>query len=119
MVTNNASHDRCIDYLEFTVTDIDRSKAFYGMAFGWTFTDYGPSYCEFTDGRLKGGFDANGQVRPGGPLVVLYGADLAEIEERIAAAGGTIVKPVFAFPGGRRFHFTDPDGYELAVWSER
>ena len=119
MVTDNANHDRCIDYLEFTVTDIDRSKAFYGTAFGWTFTDYGPSYCEFTDGRMKGGFDANGQVRSGGPLVVLYGADLAEVEERIAAAGGTIVKPVFAFPGGRRFHFTDPDGYELAVWSER
>ena len=117
--TNHDSRDRCIDYVEFTVTDIDRSKAFYGTAFNWTFTDYGPSYCEFSDGRMKGGFETGGPVRPGGPLVVLYGADLAEIENRIAAAGGTIVKPTFAFPGGRRFHFTDPDGYELAVWSER
>ena len=117
--TNHDSRDRCIDYVEFTVTDIDRSKAFYGTAFNWTFTDYGPSYCEFSDGRMKGGFDAGGPVRSGGPLVVLYGADLAEIENRIAAAGGTIVKPTFAFPGGRRFHFTDPDGYELSVWSER
>ena len=113
------SRDRCIDYVEFTVSDIDRSKTFYGTAFGWTFTDFGPSYCEFSDGRMKGGFDASGPVRSGGPLVVLYGADLAKIEDRIAAAGGTIVKPAFSFPGGERFHFTDPDGYELAVWSER
>lgn len=113
------SRDRCIDYVEFTVSDIDRSKAFYGTAFGWTFTDFGPTYCEFSDGCMKGGFDASGPVRAGGPLVVLYAADLGNIEDRIAAAGGTIVKPAFSFPGGERFHFTDPDGYELAVWSER
>jgi len=110
--------DRRVDYIEFNVADIARSKAFYGMAFAWTFTDYGPDYCEFSDGRMKGGFDATGPVRPGGPLVVLYGSDLAEISGRIEAAGGKIVKPIFEFPGGRRFHFTDPDGYELAVWSE-
>jgi predicted enzyme related to lactoylglutathione lyase len=113
-----AHHDRCIDYLELAVADTARSKAFYGDAFGWTFTDYGPDYCEFTDGHMKGGFNANGTVTPGGPLVVLYGADLSEIIDRIEAAGGSIVKPVYEFPGGRRFHFTDPDGYELAVWSE-
>ena len=67
--------------------------------------------------NMTGGFDATGPVTPGGPLVVLYGDDLAEIIERIEAAGGTIVKPVYEFPGGRRFHFTDPDGYELAVWT--
>ncbi len=111
-------HDRCIDYLEFNVADTARSKDFYGEAFGWTFTDYGPNYCEFTDGRMKGGFDASRPVTPGGPLVVLYGSDLTDMMDRIKAAGGKIVKPIFEFPGGRRFHFTDRDGYELAVWTE-
>ena len=110
-------HDRCVNYIEFGVSDIARSKAFYGAAFGWTFTDYGPDYCEFSDGHMKGGFDANGAVAPGGPLVVLYGDDLNDIIASVEAAGGKIVKPVFDFPGGRRFHFTDPDGYELAVWT--
>jgi len=114
----NSQRDHRIDYIELNVADIARSKAFYGKAFGWTFTDYGPDYCEFSDGRMKGGFDASGPVRPGGPLVVLYGSDLAEALARIEAAGGKIVKRIFEFPGGRRFHFTDPDGYELAVWSE-
>ena len=114
----NDGKDRRIDYVEFNVADMARSKAFYGAAFGWTFTDYGPSYCEFTDGHMKGGFDAIGPITTGGPLIVLYGADLAELQRRVEEAGGRIVKPVFEFPGGRRFHFTDPDGYELAVWTE-
>ncbi len=109
--------DRSINYIEFNVADIARAKAFYGTAFGWTFTDYGAEYCEFSDGHLTGGFAAGGPVTPGGPLVVLYGDDLAEIISAVEAAGGAIVKPVFEFPGGRRFHFTDPDGYELAVWT--
>ena len=114
-----AHQDRRIDYIEINVADIARSKDFYGKAFGWTFTDYGPQYCEFSDGRMKGGFDASLPVTIGGPLVVLYGSDLAEVLVRIETAGGKIVKPIFDFPGGRRFHFTDPDGYELAVWGER
>ena len=114
----NPQEDRRIDYIEFNVTDIARSKAFYGAAFGWTFTDYGPDYCEFSDGRMKGGFDATTPVNHGGPLVILYGADLTEIQKSVVAAGGEIVKPIFEFPGGKRFQFTDPDGYELAVWSE-
>jgi predicted enzyme related to lactoylglutathione lyase len=118
MASDQPQHDRSIDYIEFAVADIARSKAFYGEAFGWSFTDYGPDYCEFTDGHMKGGFDARGTVRTGGPLVVLYGSDLAEIMGRVQAAGGTTVKPVFEFPGGHRFHFSDPDGYELAVWTE-
>lgn len=108
--------DRRIDYVEFKVRDIVRSRAFYGAAFGWRFTDYGPSYCEFNDGRLTGGFTI-GDPQPGGPLVILYADDLADAERRLQAAGARIVKPAFAFPGGRRFHFADPDGYELAVWS--
>ena len=119
VVTGELSHeDRCIDYIEFNVADIERAKAFYGQAFGWRFTDYGPDYCEFTDGRIKGGFDGTAAANPGGPLVVLYGKDLTALQMRIEAAGGTITKAVFEFPGGRRFHFTDPEGYELAVWTE-
>jgi len=113
------TQDLCIDYIELNVVDIPRSKNFYGQAFGWTFTDYGPDYCEFSDGRMKGGFAAGGSPTPGGPLVVLYASDLADALRRVEAAGGTIVNPIFEFPGGRRFHFTDPDGYELAVWSDR
>ncbi|WP_439618940.1 VOC family protein [Shinella sp.] len=112
--------DRKIDYIEFNVADIARSKAFYGNAFGWTFTDYGPQYCEFQDGRLTGGFTTTAPVKAsGGPLVILFADDLEAIFGRVEKAGGTIVKPIFDFPGGRRFQFTDPDGYELAVWSDR
>lgn len=113
-----SENDQRIDYVEMGVADIARSKGFYGRAFGWTFTDYGPTYCEFSDGRLKGGFTTNDPVKPGGALVMLYADDLADTQRRVEAAGGRIAKPIFAFPGGRRFHFLDPDGYELAVWSK-
>lgn len=109
--------NRRIDYVEFGVADIARSKAFYGGAFGWTFTDYGPEYCEFSDGRMKGGFTTLTPPRPGGALIVLYGDDLAELQRRVEAVGGRIAKPVYDFPGGRRFHFLDMDGYELAIWT--
>ncbi|QEI04695.1 VOC family protein [Pigmentiphaga aceris] len=114
---SHQGQDRKIDNIEFNVTDIARTKAFYGSVFGWTFTDFGPTYTEFTDGRLTGGFTTGEEVRPGGPLIILYADDLAATQQRIEAAGARIVKPVFSFPGGRRFHFVDPDGYELAVWS--
>jgi len=107
------------DYVEFTVHDIARAKAFYGAVFGWTFTDYGPTYASFDDGRIGGGFTTDGAPRSGGPLVVFYAADLDATLARVKAAGGIIVKPPFAFPGGRRFHFTDPDGTEVAVWSQK
>jgi predicted enzyme related to lactoylglutathione lyase len=110
-----SEHDARIDYIEMNVADIERSKAFYGRAFGWTFTDYGPSYCEFADGRLTGGFTTNGEPTPGGPLVILYADDLAGMQRRVETAGGRISKPIFSFPGGQRFHFLDPDSYELAV----
>lgn len=114
----NATNDRRIDYVEFAVSDIARAKAFYGAAFGWTFADYGPDYCEFADGRLKGGFTTLSPPRPGGPLVILYGDDLPALVAHVEAAGGRIAKPIYDFPGGRRFHFLDPDGHELAVWSK-
>lgn len=114
-----AAHtDLGLDYVEFNVSDMARTKDFYARAFGWTYTDFGPDYCEFTDGVRKGGFDATLPPRPGGPLIVLYAFDLENARQRVEKAGGTISKPVFEFPGGRRFHFTDPDGYELAVWTE-
>jgi len=114
-----SGRDKRIDYIEFNVSDIGRMRAFYGEAFGWTFKDYGPEYCEFSDGNLTGGFAAGGDVRTGGPLVILFADDLAGAQKRVESAGGKIVKPVFDFPGGRRFHFADPDGYELAVWSDK
>lgn len=117
MTTN--TNDRRIDYVEFNVADIERSKEFYGGAFGWTFKDYGPQYCEFSDGRLTGGFTTTAPVSAkGGPLVILYADDIEDAGRRILADGGQISVPLFEFPGGRRFHFTDPDGYELAVWSK-
>ena len=113
-----SSNDRRIDYIEMKVTDIERSKAFYGQAFAWTFKDYGPDYCEFGDGRLTGGFTTQGHPSPGGPLIVLYADDIVAMQDRVESAGGQISKALFDFPGGRRFHFLDPDGYELAVWSK-
>lgn len=115
---SSAENDRRIDYIELKVADIGRSKAFYGGAFGWTFTDYGPDYASFADGRLEGGFETGQPVTPGGPLVILYATDLEAAQRDVEAAGGRIARPIFDFPGGRRFHFLDPDGYELAVWSD-
>lgn len=110
--------DRRIDYIELPATDIAATKRFYMDAFGWKFTDYGPDYTSFEDGRLAGGFTKDGKVATGGPLVVIY-ADALEVQEtKVRRAGGTITKPIFSFPGGRRFHFSDPSGNELAVWSE-
>lgn len=115
-----SENDCRIDYIELNVGDIARSKSFYGAAFGWTFKDYGPDYCEFADGRLTGGFTTHAKPSGGGgPLVILYADDLPEVQRRVEAAGGRISTPPFDFPGGRRFHFTDPDGYELAVWTKR
>jgi predicted enzyme related to lactoylglutathione lyase len=117
-VETNAN-DRRIDYIEFPAADIARTKAFYVHVFGWKFTDYGPDYTSFEDGRLSGGFWKAGEVTGSGPLVVIYAVDLAEMEAQVRAEGGTIVKEIFPFPGGRRFHFTDPSGNELAVWSDK
>jgi uncharacterized protein len=108
-----------IDYIEFPASDVARTKAFYEQAFGWKFTDYGPDYTSFEDGRLAGGFTKEGKVASGGPLVVLYASDLAATEKKVRDAGGVIVKDAFPFPGGRRFHFSDPSGNVLAVWSEK
>jgi hypothetical protein len=116
---DQAQHDRRIDYIELPAPDLDAMKAFYGGAFGWKFQDWGPDYVSFGDGRLAGGFRRESHVTAGGPLVVLYAVDLAGSERDVKAAGGKVVKEIFSFPGGRRFHFRDPAGHELAVWSDR
>lgn len=113
------TRDQKIDYIEFNVANIERSKLFYASAFNWQYTDYGPAYTEFTDGRLTGGFTTGEAPRPGGALVIIYADNLADTQRRLEIAGAVITKPVFEFPGGSRFHFQDLDGYELAVWSDR
>ena len=109
--------DGKIDYLEMPGGDLASVKAFYGQAFGWTFQDYGPTYAAFDQG-LDGGFDADPAPGAQAPLPVLFARDLDAMLARVEAAGAMIVKPPFDFPGGRRFHFRDPAGNELAVWSE-
>ena len=112
-------HDRRIDYVELAATDVAAARRFYESAFGWRFTDYGADYTAFEDGRLTGGITRADAVTRGGALVILFALDLADAERRVVDAGGAIVTPAFAFPGGRRFHFADPSGNELAVWSDR
>ncbi len=111
-------HDKRIDYIEIPVDDVGVGKAFYAAIFGWSFTDYGPDYSSFDDGRLSGGLRGGGIAARGGPLVVIYATALEAIREAVVLAGGTIVVETHDFPGGRRFHFTDPAGNELAVWSD-
>ena len=108
-----------LDYLEMPATGgtLDRLKAFYSTAFAWSFTDYGPTYSAFAEG-LDGGFQADAAEALGKPLPVLYSENLEETLGAVESAGGTIVKPIFPFPGGRRFHFIDPAGNELAVWGK-
>lgn len=118
MSESRAENDLRIDYIELNVKDVEAAKRFYGEAFGWEFTDYGPTYCEFRDGRMTGGFNAEREVTPGGPLVILYSIDLEAAEAAVQGAGGKIVEPIYSFPGGRRFHFSDPSGNVLAIWSD-
>jgi predicted enzyme related to lactoylglutathione lyase len=108
--------DGKIDYVEQPGGDLAATKAFYSGAFGWTFQDWGDNYCDYNEG-LNGGFTSH----PGAatvPMVVLYAKDLEAMLGRIEAAGGVITQPIVSFPGGRRFHFRDPAGNQLGVWSE-
>jgi len=113
--------DRRINYLELPARDLDAVQRFYEGTFGWTFTDYGPEYRAFNDGAMDGGFrraDTASSTGNGAALIILYAADLEGTRKAVLAHGGSIVKAIFSFPGGRRFHFADPCGNELAVWSE-
>lgn len=120
------AHEK-INYVEFPAKDLAVAKAFFGEVFGWVFTDYGEGYVAFARGEagLDGGFfraDAVARAageEGGGALVVFYSEDLEGTQARIVTAGGKVVKPTFSFPGGRRFHFCDPNGNEYAVWSDK
>ena len=104
-----------IVYLELPAHDVSASKAFYANLFGWTFQDYGPTYTAFSESGTEGGFNADPAERTKAPLAVIESTDLEHTERSIVKAGGKITLPIFSFPGGRRFHFTDPAGNELAV----
>ena len=114
--------DQKIDYVEFPAADFEAVQAFYEAAFGWTFADYGPEYRAFNDGKIDGGFrraEEKSTPANGAALVILYAKDLETTRDKVAASGGAIVADIYSFPGGRRFHFSDPHGNELAVWSDK
>lgn len=115
MEQNRLPHEQ-IQYVEFLTQDLSRAKKFYSESFSWKFTDYGPEYTAFEGVYVDGGFTTGQPVR-GSILIVLYSDELEATRDKVIRAGGIIVKDIFPFPGGRRFQFTDPDGYELAVWS--
>jgi predicted enzyme related to lactoylglutathione lyase len=104
-----------LNYLELPVVDTARAKAFYGAAFGWSFADYGPTYAATTSGDTDIGFQADPAETTAVALPVIAVDDLEAALAAVSAAGGQVTRPIFAFPGGRRFHFTDPDGHELAA----
>jgi hypothetical protein len=108
-----------INYIEFKANDLEKIKKFYSAIFGWSFMDYGPNYVAFSNSGLQGGFEKTEEQIANGVLVVLYHADLEMVKRKIIESAGVISKDIYAFPGGKRFHFTDPAGNELAVWSEK
>ncbi|GIU35820.1 VOC family protein [Shewanella schlegeliana] len=110
-----------INYLEIPVRELDKTKTFFNQVFGWEFVDYGPDYSCFVDVGITGGFfvsDKSFTTGAGCPLIVIYSQTLEASQANVVQAGGKICKAIFSFPGGRRFHFLDPNGNEYAVWSE-
>ena len=111
-----------LDYVEFPANDLEASKQFFVKAFGWKFEDYGPDYCAFAGQGLDGGFyrsELKSDSSKGAALLVFYSDKLEATQARVEQAGGKLLKPIFAFPGGRRFHFSEPCGSEFAVWSDQ
>jgi predicted enzyme related to lactoylglutathione lyase len=111
-----------IDYVEFPARDIPKAQAFFSQLLGWKFENYGPDYCSFNDGRITGGFfssELNSETEKGCCLVIFYSENLENSLGRVVELGGTIAKEIFSFPGGRRFHFKDPNDNEFAIWSDR
>lgn len=113
--------DGKLNYVEFAAKDLKATKAFFSQVFNWSFSDYGPEYSAFSGQGLDGGFyqaDLATKSEQGGALLVFYSADIEACLSKVEQASGLIVKPIFEFPGGRRFHFIEPSGNEFAVWSE-
>lgn len=114
------AHEK-INYVEFSSRNLPATKAFFERVFAWTFTDYGPDYTAFANAGLDGGFfssDKSSSTATGAALIVFYSDDLEATLQKVEQAGGEIVKAIFPFPGGRRFHFVEPGGNEFAVWSD-
>ena len=110
-----------MNYVEFPAKDLAATKAFFESAFGWSFTDYGPEYTAFENQGLDGGFfqsDLASSTEKGAALIVFYSDQLEATLAKVEKSGGSIIKPIYSFPGGRRFHFTEPSGNEFAVWGE-
>ncbi len=110
-----------INYVEFPAKDLAATKIFFAAVFGWSFADYGPDYTAFSDEGINGGFvksDQTVSTSTGSALIVFYSKDLEQTQAKIKTAGGSIIKAIFSFPGGRRFHFGDPNSNEYAVWSD-
>ncbi|MCP5092522.1 MAG: VOC family protein [Gammaproteobacteria bacterium] len=109
-----------IDYVEIPVTDLAKTREFFAALFGWTFQEWGDDYLSFNDGRLDGGFRRSAEPAPStGVLIVFYSENLEHDVDRVKELGATISQNIFAFPGGRRFHFIDPVGTEYAMWSDK
>ena len=108
--------DRKLNYLELYSADFRATKRFYASAFGWSFVDYGDDYVGFAYAGLDGGFQKGA---PAPPLPILYADDIEGAVRAVEGAGGEITRSIYAFPGGRRFHFRDPAGNELAVWTDK
>ena len=111
-----------LNYVEFSACNLDGTKSFFAAVFGWEFTDYGPEYTAFSNQGLNGGFykaELSSKTATGGALLVFYSSDIETTLAKVTSNGGTIVKPIFEFPGGCRFHFAEPSGNEFAVWSEQ
>jgi predicted enzyme related to lactoylglutathione lyase len=111
-----------LNYVEFAATDLNATKAFFTRVFNWQFTDYGPEYTAFNGQGLDGGFyqsSLKSSSECGAALLVFYSNDIHETLEKVVAFHGEIIKPIFEFPGGCRFHFLEPSGNEFAVWSEK
>ena len=104
-----------INYIEFKAHDLEAIKTFYNQCFGWKFTDYGPTYIAFHESSMQGGFEKTDEPIVNGVLVILYHENLEIIQDKIIEAGGKIIKPIFEFPGGKRFHFMDSSENKLAI----
>ena len=116
------SNHHKINYIELPCRDIGATKDFYGACFGWSFIDYGPDYIAVTQAGIDAGFflaEKHTDTENGSALVVLFSESLESTRDLIILNGGVIKQDIFSFPGGRRFHFADPNQNELAVWSDK
>lgn len=113
------AHEK-LNYVEFPARDLAATRTFFSAVFAWRFEEFGPDYCAFSGQGLDGGFyrsELYSSTRNGSALLVFYSDDLQATLTKVEQAGGRIEKPIFNFPGGRRFHFSEPSGNEFAVWS--